>query len=69
MSSHSISASMIHQNERRFKIGHYNKYNTNLLNLVENKLEYKRNYFDSKYKYSKLPKCRLLHNCSNCKNR
>ena len=40
----SVSASMIHKNERRYKIGHYKKYNTTLLNLIENKLDYKRNY-------------------------
>ena len=37
-----MSASMVYKNERRYKIGHYKKYNTNLLNLVENKLDYKR---------------------------
>ena len=39
----SVSASMIHKNERRYKIGHYKMYNTNLLNLIENKLDFKRN--------------------------
>ena len=43
MSSRSISASLIYKNERRYKIGNYKKYNTNLLNLVENKLDYKKN--------------------------
>ena len=46
MSSHSISASMIYKNERRCKIGHYQKYITNLLNLVENKIDCKKNCYE-----------------------
>ena len=38
MWSLSISASMIYKKERRHKTGHYKRYNTNLLNLVKNKL-------------------------------
>ena len=41
-----MSASMTYKNERRYKIGHYKKYKTNLLNLVENKLDCKRNYYE-----------------------
>ena len=36
----STSASMIYKNSRRYKIEHYKKYNTKLLNVVENKLDY-----------------------------
>ena len=46
MWSLSISASMIYKNERRYKIGHYKKYNTNLLNLVG---KCSSRYADSKY--------------------
>ena len=34
---------MIYKNERRRKAGHYRTYTTKLLNLVENKLDYKKN--------------------------
>ena len=43
MSSHSTSASVIYKNERRRKTWHHSTYKTNLLNLVENKLDYKKN--------------------------
>ena len=46
MSSHSISASVIYKNEKRRKTGHYKSYTTNLLNLVENKLDCKRNCYE-----------------------
>ena len=39
---------MIYKNEQRYKIGHYEKYKTNLLNLVENKLDYKRSCYEMK---------------------
>ena len=42
MSSHSISASVIYKNERRRKTGHGRMFKSNLLNLVENKLDSKR---------------------------
>ena len=38
MSSHSTSASVTYNNGRRRKTGHYRMYETNVLNLVENKL-------------------------------
>ena len=46
MSSHSTSASVIYKNERRRKTGHCRTYKTNLLNLVENKLDCKRNCYE-----------------------
>ena len=48
-----ISASMIYKNERRYKIGHYKKYNTNLLNLVENKLELQEELFAKRESFSR----------------
>ena len=48
MSSHSISASVIYKNERRRKTGHYRTYKTNLLNLVRNKLDCKRSWYERK---------------------
>ena len=45
MSSHSISASVIYKNQRRRKTGHCRMYKTNLLNLVESKLDCKRNCY------------------------
>ena len=48
MSSHSISSSMVYEKERRHKTGHYKTYKTNLSNLVENKLDYKRNYCEKR---------------------
>ena len=42
--NHSRSASVIHKNERRRKAGHHRTYKTNLLNLIENKFDYKRSY-------------------------
>ena len=48
MSHHSTSASVIYKNERRRKTGHNRTYNTNLLNLVENKLHCKRNCHERK---------------------
>ena len=48
MESLSTGASMIYKNKRRYKIGHYKKYNKNLLNLAENKLDYKKNYCEKR---------------------
>ena len=38
----------LQKNERRRKTGHYRTYKTNLLNLVENKLDCKRNCYERK---------------------
>ena len=42
------SASVIYKNERRRKTGHCRTYKKNLLNLVENKLDCKRNCYKRK---------------------
>ena len=64
MSSDSISASMIYKHERRYKIGHSRMYKTNLLNLVENKLDCKRNCYERR----KLFEMRRFEVCMNWKN-
>ena len=44
----SLNESVIYKNERRRKTGHCRTNKTNLLNLVENKLDCKRNCYETK---------------------
>ena len=68
MSSHSISASMIYKNERRHKTGHHRMYKTNLLNLVENKLDCKRNCHERR-KLFEIRRSEVCTNWKRCRER